>query len=868
MKFKYAPSLGLRIFAVFTLIIAIVIGAVIGFSYNLGGNVANESAQKSLDQSLMVQSYLLRSGENEIALKVSSFASDPNFVSYIDDAVNTETGIDLGSIFDLVSERKQDTGLDFIIVTDDEMELIVHSEKPGLRNKNYIDNPLTQGTYEELIPSAGFWLEDGALYQAVVSPLDINFELVGFVIVGQRVGENMARAISGVGGSDIVFAIANDQRDYQPAVSTLPPKDSAAVLKSASFAMNSWQDFDVNQRLTFYVGNEEYAIEVSPLTPYVDGDEQALMWVVSSVDKFKASYKKILDMMLLGGLLALFLALPLSYLVSRQVLVPVRGLTERAEAAAQGDYGKSIAVSGRDELARLSQAFDRLLSDLRDKLDMQAFMASVYSGLNEEGGVAEDTVDSRTLVSQSRATNLTLLAVEFSSKGKVYENDARAFAELAASASEVVEEMGGCVVSGSFGVLLIAFEGEERLAKAYASAVQIFRDFDASEYTSAIAIKLALSDGDVNFSPFNTAAGTQAFVAGASVRQPLALLREADSGVLLASTKAYQGLKNLLASQGIQPVLVEGRVSKKRLCSLPLTFELLIQPIDDDQTIAVDTSVTTSSKSRPLAKNLPSRYRVLNELGKGAMGVVYRAIDQDLNSVIAIKILRGDVGLTSENLENIRSEISLARQITHQNILRTFDFGENKNMLFITMEYVRGMTLDQLIRSTGKLPYSAGLKVAKQLCAGLAAVHGAGVIHRDIKASNVIIEPNGNLKLMDFGIAFQGKKGEDFEGLFVGTVEYASPEQCLGEILDSRSDIYSLGILLIEIFTGQKPYEAKGFNAISAAHVNGELTSLIKLWPQMPDALLTLLNKCIALEKASRYASAEEVLVELNKLKA
>jgi eukaryotic-like serine/threonine-protein kinase len=203
------------------------------------------------------------------------------------------------------------------------------------------------------------------------------------------------------------------------------------------------------------------------------------------------------------------------------------------------------------------------------------------------------------------------------------------------------------------------------------------------------------------------------------------------------------------------------------------------------------------------------RYEVLGTIGKGGMGVVYRARDRQLDEVVALKVLRREVLKDDPTLlDRFKQEIKLARRITHRNVLRTHDFGETEGTPYISMEYLEGVTLKDLVRGKGALPLPVGLRIAKQMCLGLEAAHHEGVVHRDIKPQNMLIIPEtGDLKIMDFGIARVSEMKADAAGLtstgtVMGTPDYMPPEQAQGQPADFRSDIYSLGIVFYEIFTG------------------------------------------------------------------
>jgi serine/threonine-protein kinase len=187
------------------------------------------------------------------------------------------------------------------------------------------------------------------------------------------------------------------------------------------------------------------------------------------------------------------------------------------------------------------------------------------------------------------------------------------------------------------------------------------------------------------------------------------------------------------------------------------------------------------------------------------------------------------------------------------------------------MEYVRGVTLRYLLDQTHRLPYSAGLRLAKQLCAGLGAAHSVGVMHRDIKPENLILEPTGNAKLMDFGIARPIRRmeaGQTEAGFIVGTPLYMSPEQLRGEEVDARADIYSAGVVLFEIFTGELPFKGAGAMQIMLKHLEEPPPAPRTVWPEVPPKLEAIILRCLEKDPAARYRTVEELQKDLELLSA
>jgi len=259
-----------------------------------------------------------------------------------------------------------------------------------------------------------------------------------------------------------------------------------------------------------------------------------------------------------------------------------------------------------------------------------------------------------------------------------------------------------------------------------------------------------------------------------------------------------------------------------------------------------------------------SHYKILSRLGAGGMGVVYRAFDRELQEPVAIKTLRPEaMAGGTVALDRFKQEIRLARRIAHRNVVRTYDLGEQNGVYYLTMEYVEGTSLKQLIVSRGKLPVAVALTVGKQLCRALEVAHAEGVIHRDIKPQNIVVEPSGFLKVMDFGIARlanppQGK-GLTEAGTSIGTPDYMSPEQLAGAELDQRSDLYAAGVVLFECVTGRVPFEAETTWALVAKHLEEDSPDPRTFNAEVPGELAAVILKAMAKEPKDRFATASEM---------
>jgi serine/threonine protein kinase len=259
-----------------------------------------------------------------------------------------------------------------------------------------------------------------------------------------------------------------------------------------------------------------------------------------------------------------------------------------------------------------------------------------------------------------------------------------------------------------------------------------------------------------------------------------------------------------------------------------------------------------------------NRYEIIETLGQGGMGKVYKAYDRKIGEVLALKLIRPEISVNDKAIERFKNELKIARKITHRNICRMFDLGEQDYFHYITMEYVAGEDLKRFIRRAGTLSPGKAIHVAKQVGEGLAEAHRLGVVHRDLKPQNIMIDQDGNAKIMDFGIArFIDAEGMTGSGVMIGTPEYMSPEQAELKDVDKRADIYSLGVVLYEMTSGKVPFEGETPLSIAMKHKTEKPRSVREINALIPAALAAIIAKCMEKAPSNRYQTAEELLADL-----
>ncbi len=262
------------------------------------------------------------------------------------------------------------------------------------------------------------------------------------------------------------------------------------------------------------------------------------------------------------------------------------------------------------------------------------------------------------------------------------------------------------------------------------------------------------------------------------------------------------------------------------------------------------------------------RYRVTEKIGTGGMADVFKAVDEVLGRTVAVKVLHPKYAAEPNFVARFRQEAQAAANLSHPNIVNIYDWGRDDETYYIVMEYVRGTDLKDLVESQGALDPNKAAEYASQVCAALAVAHGYDIIHRDIKPHNIVLTPDGTIKVMDFGIARAGNTTMTQTGSVLGTAHYVSPEQAQGRSLGAASDLYSLGIVLYELTTGKLPFDGDSPVAVALKQVNEEPIPPRELRPSIPTSLEAIILRAMRKKPSDRYASAEEMRADLRRFLA
>ena len=261
---------------------------------------------------------------------------------------------------------------------------------------------------------------------------------------------------------------------------------------------------------------------------------------------------------------------------------------------------------------------------------------------------------------------------------------------------------------------------------------------------------------------------------------------------------------------------------------------------------------------------LAGRYRLVEQVGVGGMAIVYRAIDENTGHYVAVKLLRPDLAHDADYVTRFQREAEAASKMTHHNIVNLTDVGMDGDNRFLVMEFVSGKTLKQIIQEKGRLSSRTATQITIRILSALQHAHENGIIHRDIKPQNILVNTEGHVKVADFGIARIANSATLTKGdVVMGSVHYFSPEQASGQPADARSDIYSVGVVLYEMLTGRVPFDGENQVAIAMQHIHNRPTPIEKIVPDVPASLNAVCMKALAKNPVYRYQSAKEMASDL-----
>ncbi|MEM7052129.1 MAG: cache domain-containing protein [Acidobacteriota bacterium] len=762
-------SMARRLFSICVLIIAVtvLIGALALWFLNRPqptGDVVGESLQRSAS----AHNRLQRERLDRLSLIARLLAEDQP----LQQALEVDDGDAMTGGLETLRAR---LGFDLALITDPQGQVLARSDGSstalGAAARSLLEAPAVEDGV------TGYWEQGGLLYYAARQPVVADFDLVGFAVAAFAVDDLLALEIQRIGGSHAAYysrsAVgpelvgASSQRfalGLQGQVGGLggPGGELGRVLSDGeAYPRASW--------------SLDGAPWEATLTPLLDaaGEPAGALAVLSPVAPPPGG-RWWLPVAAMGaaGLLALLLAAPAVMALARSGATPAKRLAESLEIAARGDYEQRIDSRKAGALAPLSVALNGLLGDLRERRSLEAVGAT----LSRPAGSGE-------AVAAARAEKVVLLGVDL--RGSAPGLDAQ---EVLDGLNQDLRRVAGAV-RGSGGVFignlgaraLGAFRGDDAAKAAFAAATEVLTALTAKSnaFDEREPPAVALAAGKVTSGPGALAGCEGQALAGVPLRLLDSLLREADGGEVLLDRQVKGRLEEHLSALGIQPAERRGVLSPQPLAALSLAA---VSPL-------------AGEGERPAADLGPGdifgqRFEILQAVGSGPASAVYRARDRELGELVALKLYR-PAGLTDvAQFERLDSGLQSARKLTGEAVARTYDFGVADGLAYLAREWIYGVPMADVLGRIEALPPAAALRAARLLAAALEEAHGEALVHGRLTPSNVFFEPNGRVRVTDFGVSLVAGS----------TVEV--PE---GQAIDARSDVYSAAAIVYRLAAGDWP---------------------------------------------------------------
>lgn len=830
------------------------------FSYQRANRLARQSLTQALTTTRSLYENLEIDRLEKLELVNSAVAESPIFK-----AVVAET--DTATVLDSAREMVQQVGSDFMIVTDSEGIVLAHTGAPSRSGQDLSGELLVNAALDWEL-AGGVWGDGEKLFHAVSVPLTIGPSVLGTITSGYEIDDGLAQSIKKFAGCEVVFC-AGLGAEQNLVGSTL-------IENSTEF--REWlaerKEEPDSSGLPLSLGGEAYQALIVPIVS-VEGETVGSFTALRSLDRELAAFRDFQQSVLLMGAIALGLAVLASFLLSRGITRPIEKLVRITDRIREGDYSSDVEVDRQDEIGTLANSFQALVGELREKSLMEKYVsrsaAEMIQKTDNLRGKAGERRAVTVLFSDLRA--FKVLGRDTKPE-EILSNVNRALA----GQTEMVNRFGGIVDKFIGDRMMAVFKGEVTVWPAVrcANAIQQYLDEEQKGEPNALLPSIGIGTGDAVFGNVGSSDRQDYTLLGPAVSIAAKLCDQAHPGDILLSGKAHEQVKDLVSAEGLRPMNIHGLEATIPVYLLSTGTMRQRDRMAAPQVGAVTERYGQSDETLVSARRSPTdlvpgyvlggRFEIQRVIGSGGMGLVFQAHDRELDELVALKVLKPDMISSDPSLlERFKQEIRVARRVTHRNVVRTYDIGDMEGIKFISMEYIQGMTLKQLIRKRGALPIGVGVRIAKQTASGLAAAHHQGVVHRDIKPQNIILTPASEVKIMDFGIARPVDKGGMTEtGLIIGTPDYMSPEQVQGKKdLDHRSDIYSMGVVLYEIFTGILPFAGESSIAVAMKHVQEDPAPPRSINQNISSALELIIVRCMRKDPAKRYQKVEDLLADL-----
>lgn len=805
----------------------------------------------------------------------------------------------------LLRERRQGFGFDLGLVLDAGGAVLARSDREDTFGERLADDPLVAAALAAEAPPAGFWRHQDRLYQAAILPVQAEGAVRAHLLLAQPVDDAFSRDIARASGAELAWWLPDSPAPLLVA-SSLPEARAEALAGQLAATPELVDAVQLGQHLdavALELDGEAWQLRATPTA--TGAPALGLSTALASATHAASGYRQVLERALLAGLAALLLAGLLSLWLARRLSRPVQQLADATGRASAGDYGAPTRIAGHDALAQLGERLDTLLSDLDEKRAVEDYLAR-NTRLLADGSAPLPApplpVADVAAPEPPRQGEGVLLALE-------YPFNAAAGADATADSAQALAtwlqalaaRCGGRLALGDGERWLLAFDGPERTLHALQAASIALHapDSDAARPGAALA------DGTLLETGLTLGRRSQPALIGTPCRQVLRLLCESAPGTVLVARPLGERIREQFGTAVLG--VATGTLARKRYYALaldqlgtlpaPAPADVVQDAMEAQPSVPVASAASTADAGALQAGDrIDGRYEILSLLRADATVRVYKARDleaqapdrdpsdrnpREQDELVALACLRPGTGSDEGWRQRLEDGVRRARRIRHPHVLRSFELLESDGMPCIAGEYLHGPSLRALLEQSGTVPLAAGLRIARQLCSALKAVHAVGLLHLDIRPERLLFAAGGELRLAGTGIAGpppRGRPGAQQPDLLhpqgtgvdadPGRHHYAAPELLAGDAGDPRSDIHAVGVVLSEMFCGGLPYEGANSTEIYLAQVQQEPRRPSSLWPEIPQPLERLILRCIARRREDRFQDAGELAAALAGVRA
>ncbi|MDA8016664.1 MAG: protein kinase [Thermoanaerobaculia bacterium] len=839
--------------------VAAVVAAVFVVSSAQGDQAARREVTEDLGATQAVQTAFQQQRYQRLNLISRLFATDQVLNTYLAEAAEDR---EESAIQASIEEYQNLLTFDLGVVLDQSGQVLARTDGTQGVGGSLADTPLVAVALQDQ-KAAGVWRDQEQLYHAVAVPLLRDYELVGYTLVAYAINNALAAQVKRSGGADAVFFSAG-ATGPESIASTLATAEAGELVTALRRDGGDALDRTLNRGETVTdvgldLGDRPWMASLSPLRDAA-GDPVGAVATLTPLGAARAGYLRVLTAAGLTALAALVLGIAATVWLASRSTRPLALVAHATEEAAAGRWDIGMPdVPG--DAGRISSGVASLLGRMREKRALETVVGRAARIQPESTTESEPQPPA--------ATEGTVLAVElrrYADPKLGYDPDAnlqRLQRDIGRIAASATGQKGRVVASAGHRVLCV-FEGDLHAMRALTAATEISLTLAEREsaFDEAQPPALALNVGNLVTGAFAVEDVTARIVAGLPVQLLDVLLREAHPGPIYFSKPAWNVLGQAFHDAG-----VEVKAQKPVLSTQPI---YLVTPEESakltgarkmsESVSQVTGEVRTLADVRP-GTMLGSRFAIKAELGLGPTGAVFKATDGEMADVVVLKLLRPEVIRDGTRFERLKQLVSRARGMRHPNVLSIYDFGEAERMPFVTSEFVRGLTLAQVLENAGRLPPLAVLRVARQMAWGLAAAHGHQVMHGALKPENVMIEGDGTVRVMDFGLSRAA-------GLLTSpqaTLHYLAPEQLAEQDHDSRADFWSFGAIVFHALTGKPPLEGESLEALRLSSSSSpDVASAVS---DAPPALVEVVARCLKINPDDRYPQVDQLLRTLEQVR-